>query len=327
MPFHVRTDLAVEETEQSSSQKLPKGVRIKEITEPDESIHITRVTVENEQGAARLQKPIGTYITLEAPLMMENDGESHREISRVLARELRELIHRSLFCPLDPSAPPRTILAVGLGNPDVTPDALGPLVLDHLLITRHLNTDLPAGAFLPEESISLCGIVPRVMAQTGMESSEIVKALVHQIHPDLIIVIDALAARSTTRLGTTIQLTDSGIHPGSGVGNHRHALSRETLGIPVIAIGVPTVVSAAAIVTDTLDTLLTILKRDSGIAPIGESLSHMDTDEQYQTIVKLMDPSFGSMFVTPKDIDETIRRLSYTISEGINLALFPDYLT
>jgi spore protease len=160
-----------------------------------------------------------------------------------------------------------------------------------------------------------------------MDTSEIVAALKEQIHPDLILAIDALAARSSTRLGTTIQLTDTGIHPGSGVGNHRHSLTQKTLGVPILAIGVPTVVSAAAIVTDTLDSLLTYLKTDARSAPMADTLSQMNGEEQYQTITQLMNPTLGSMFVTPKDIDETIRRVSYTISEGINMALFPDYTT
>jgi spore protease len=320
MSIHVRTDLAVEEAKQPSCPSLLPGVSIQECTEPDQWIHITRVTVENEQGAASLKKPVGTYITLETPLMSENDGEFHHEISCVLSRELQGLIRHALFPTSDISHSTKTILAVGLGNPDVTPDALGPLVLDHLLITRHRSS-------CQDEPYLLCGIVPRVMAQTGMDTSEIVTALKEQIHPDLILAIDALAARSSTRLGTTIQLTDTGIHPGSGVGNHRHSLTQKTLGVPILAIGVPTVVSAAAIVTDTLDSLLTYLKTDARSAPMADTLSQMNGEEQYQTITQLMNPTLGSMFVTPKDIDETIRRVSYTISEGINMALFPDYTT
>ncbi len=160
------------------------------------------------------------------------------------------------------------------------------------------------------------------MAQTGMETAEIIKALVKQVHPDFVIVVDALAARSVTRLGTTIQLTDTGIHPGSGVGNHRHSLTRDSLGVPVIAIGVPTVVGAAAIVTDTLDTLIDVLCQETDTKHFADALRSMSPDEKYALVRELLEPRFGPMFVTPKDIDETVKRLSFLIAEGINLALF-----
>lgn len=319
--FDVRTDLAVEETEKRQEEGRPSlpGVIIEEYTEKTAQVHITRVVIKNEEGAQALHKPVGTYITLEAVHMDENDGEAHREISRILAGQLAGLIK-----PLLPSAHGTipSVLAVGLGNSDVTPDALGPRVLNNLLITRHFQTgefELPS---FPSGAVSVCGIIPGVMAQTGMETAEIVKALTDQIHPDLILVIDALAARSVTRLGTTIQLSNTGIHPGSGVGNHRHSLTEESLGVPVIAIGVPTVVGAAAIVTDTLDTLIDVLKQESGTAGFATSLSDMSADEKYTLVRELLEPRFGPMFVTPKDIDETVKRLSFTISEGINMALF-----
>ena len=316
--FDVRTDLAVEETEKrraESSQAFP-GVSIQELHSHEKTVHITRVVIENEAGAQALGKSIGSYITLDTTPMDRNDGESHREISRVLAVQLKELIR-----PLS-SADPMSILAVGLGNADVTPDALGPQVLRNLLITRHLQTGQFATPIFSTGTVSVCGIVPGVMAQTGMETAEIVKALTDQIHPDLILVIDALAARSVTRLGTTIQLTDTGIHPGSGVGNHRHSLTRQSLGVPVIAIGVPTVVGAAAIVTDTMDALIEALRRESQNQSLAHALEDMDPDEKYALIRELLEPRFGPMFVTPKDIDETVKRISFTISEGINIALF-----
>ncbi|MCI8400569.1 MAG: GPR endopeptidase [Lachnospiraceae bacterium] len=319
--FDVRTDLAVEEAEQQKEEGISSfpGVSVNEYTEENSAVHITRVIVENEQGSQLLRKPIGTYVTLESVRMSQNDGDYHREVSRVLAAQLT-----LLMAPFLPEQKPPSILAVGLGNADVTPDALGPRVLSHLLITRHLQTGeykLPA---FPTGSASLCGIVPGVMAQTGMETAEIVKALASQIHPDLILVIDALAARSVSRLGTTIQLSDTGIHPGSGVGNHRHSMTKESLRVPVIAIGVPTVVGAAAIVTDTLDALIDVLRRETDTGHFADTLFHMSSDEKYALIRELLEPRFGPMFVTPKDIDETVARLSFTISEGINMALFKE---
>ena len=314
--FDVRTDLAVEETETKEAGPALSGVSMEESLDDVSQVHITRVVTENETGAQALHKPVGTYITLDAIHMEENNGEYHREISQVLARQIE-----SLFRPL---CPPSTIsvLAVGRGNVNVNPDALGPMVLDNLLITRHLKTGQFQFPSIRTDTASVCGIIPGVMAQTGMETAEIVEALCGMVKPDLILVIDALAARSVTRLGTTIQLSDTGIHPGSGVGNHRHSLTQDRLGVPVIAIGVPTVVSAAAIVTDTLDALLDVLRQESSTEHLADSLSGMSGDEKYALVRELLEPRFGPMFVTPKDIDETVKRLSFTISEGINISLF-----
>lgn len=333
--FDIRTDLAVEETEKHQEKGcFPfSGVTVDELDEQDGQIHVTRVIIESNEGAAALGKSIGTYITLDAVHMDENDGESHRKISRILAKYLHELMEPKLihmdhnkYRPSNGSTGDTSpsILVVGLGNSDVTPDALGPRVLSNLLITRHLKTGQFQFPSFHTDGASVCGIVPGVMAQTGMETAEIIKALTDQIHPDMIIVIDALAARSVTRLGTTVQLTDTGIHPGSGVGNHRQSLTQESLGVPVIAIGVPTVVGAAAIVTDTLDALIDVLRRETDTAQVANTLRSMNPDEKYMMVRQLLEPRFGPMFVTPKDIDETIKRLSYTISEGINMALFGD---
>lgn len=208
------------------------------------------------------------------------------------------------------------VLVVGLGNPSVTPDALGPLVLGNLRVNRNIN--MPKDG---EEAI-ISGIVPGVMAQTGMETAEIIKGLIRETKPDMIVAIDALAARSIRRLGTTIQLTNTGIHPGSGVGNHRHSLTRESLGVPVLAVGVPTVVGAAAIVHDTISTLIGTLASHMETKGMGDFLEQLDPDEQYQLIRELLEPEFGSLYVTPPDVDQTLKRLSYTISEGIHLAFY-----
>lgn len=160
------------------------------------------------------------------------------------------------------------------------------------------------------------------MAQTGMETAEILKGIIHQTRPQLLIVIDALAARSVRRLGTTIQLTDTGIHPCSGVGNHRHSLTKDSLGIPVLAIGVPTVVGAAAIVHDTVSALINALSQSESTKATGKWVGDMDSEEQYELIRELLEPEFGPLYVTPPDIDETVKQLSFTISEGIHRAVF-----
>ena len=216
-----------------------------------------------------------------------------------------------------------SVLVVGLGNDSVTPDSLGPRVLDNLQVTRHLDGQ-NGNTFLKDRKLpAISGIAPGVMAQTGMETAEILKGIIHETHPDLIIAIDALAARSVRRLGTTIQLTDTGIHPGSGVGNHRHSLTKESLGVPVMAIGVPTVVGAAAIVHDTVSALVGVLAENEGTRGTGSWIEEMDPDGQYQLIRELLEPEFGPLYVTPPDIDQSVKQLSFTISEGIHQAVFP----
>ena len=239
-----------------------------------------RVRTDLALEAREMGKPIGTYLTLEAPGMASPDEDYHREISEKLAEYLKELMGGQK----NPS-----VLVVGLGNRDVTPDALGPKMVSNLLITRHLIREYGREVMGVGDCCEISGLAPGVMAQTGMETSEIIKGVVQEISPDLLIVIDALAARSTRRLCRTIQLTDTGIQPGSGVGNHRAALTKETLGIPVIAIGVPTVVEAAAIIYDA------------------------------QGNCEQMPPHLNGMFVTPKNIDELIKQLSFTLSEALNM--------
>ena len=278
--FQVRTDLALETKEKFEEDNVElKGVRIHE-EERGENIKITEVIIETENGAKSMGKPKGSYITIEAQEMTDGDDGYHREISEELAKVLRGMI------PVNREE--LSVLVVGLGNREITPDALGPRVADNMMITRHVIREFGKYA---EHSNLISSIVPGVMAQTGMESLEIIRGVIRETEPDCIVAVDALAARSVKRLNRTIQITNTGINPGSGVGNHRHGLNRESVGIPVIAIGVPTVVDAATIVNDAI----------SGY---------------YEEV----DCTLNSFFVTPKDIDESIKRLSFTISEGLNLA-------
>ena len=211
-----------------------------------------------------------------------------------------------------------SILTVGLGNREVTPDALGPYVVDQLNITRHMVQEY--GRYgVEEKSRIVSAIVPGVMAQTGMETAEIVQGVVKETKPDMILVIDALAARSSKRLNRTIQISDAGIHPGAGVGNHRSVITKETMGIPVIAIGVPTVVDAATIVNDTMENFIAALETSENLKGVGVVLQGYNSAEKYELVKELIAPHLNGMFVTPKDIDETIRRISYTVSEALNL--------
>lgn len=263
-------------------------------------------------------KPEGTYLTLEADELSRKDEDYHEEIARELGSQIRSLVSRMV------EKEEASILAVGLGNHMVTPDALGPKVVEHLQVTRHLEQQYGAGFCHKRKLPILSGIVPGVMAQTGMETAEILKGIIRQTCPDVVVAVDALAARSIRRLGTTIQLTDTGIHPGSGVGNHRGSLTRESLGVPVIAIGVPTVVGTAAIVYDTVDTMIQTLNRHASTKGMGSMMESMTSEEQYALICELLEPEFGSLYVTPPNIDELIGQLSFTISEGIHAALYPE---
>ena len=240
------------------------------------------------------------------------DEDYHREISLELAKIIKKLLPRK--------EETLSVLVAGLGNREVTPDALGPRVVDNMLITRHVLKEFGKYAFGEDEVNAVSGIVPGVMAQTGMESQEIIRGVVDETKPDVMIAIDALAARSTRRLSRTIQITDTGINPGSGVGNHRHGLSEKTMGIPVIAIGVPTVVDAATIVNDTMHTLIQAMEEHSHLKTLSTGLNALNDMEKYELIRELLSPQLNTMFVTPKDIDESVKRLSYTLSEGLNIA-------
>lgn len=294
--YRVRTDLAVESKEKFEKDHVEiKGVAIHEKYQEELDLRTTLVRIETDHGARVMEKPKGTYITMEAPNLVVPDEDYHREISRELAHHLKELLHLEKE---------RSVLVVGLGNRDITPDALGPRVIQNLKITRHIVKEYGKVGMGEEKVHLVSSLVPGVMAQTGMETMEIIRGVIAETKPDVVIAIDALAARSMKRLNCTIQITDTGINPGSGVLNFRTGLNQESLGIPVIGIGVPTVVDAATIVHD-------------AIAHLLESLEEAEMEE---FLGELITPRLHSMFVTPKDVDETVKMLSYTISEGLNMA-------
>lgn len=295
-----RTDLAVEMKEDIQSDEPISGVHVMTKNNGDSDIREVRIVVENEQGAMSLGKPVGTYITLESEHLREHDEDFHAPMSEVLARHLKQFIGNK-----------KRIMVAGLGNREVTPDALGPYVIDNLYVTRHL---LKEGII--SKSLEISAIAPGVMAQTGMESVTILKALVNEIKPDMLIVIDALAARDSDRLNKTIQLADTGITPGSGVGNHRNAINEESVGVPVIAVGVPTVIAVPTIVNDAMDMMVSAIGKQTA----KNVLKKFNEEERYQLACEMVTPYLENMFVTPKDIDEAVKRISYTISEAINQA-------
>ncbi len=315
--YPIRTDLALESQESMKKDRGGlKGVDFQE-EKRENGITISTVVIQTENAAKSMGKPRGHYITIEAPEMEEDDAGYHREISMELAKIIRRLLPESKIGKIDWQSLDEeleiSVLIVGLGNREVTPDALGPRVIDNMFITRHIIKEFGKYAFGSEKISKISGIVPGVMAQTGMECLEIVRGVVNETKPDLVITVDALAARNAKRLGRTIQLTDTGITPGSGIGNHRNALNEKSVGVPVLSLGVPTVVDAATIVSDAMTSLIEAMSLSN--------LEKLDESEKQELARELLSPQLHGMFVTPKDIDAAIKRLSFLISEGLNIAL------
>jgi len=292
------------------------GVEIDVESDEAFSITITTVRIINDTGETAMGKPVGNYITIESPEIQANNVMAHEEIIRILTNKLAGLTR-------DAKASGGATLVIGLGNRNVTPDALGPKVVSKLLVTRHIMDNLPrelTGGLQP-----LCALAPGVMGTTGIETAEVVRGLVDHVKPALVIAIDALAARKISRINQTIQLSDTGISPGAGMGNMRMALNQQTLGIPVVAIGVPTVVDAATFVNDTMDLFLSEM---SGNAPESvkdgadffQMLQTLEDEDKYNIIRNTLNPMVGNMFVTPKEIGEVVTWLANMIANSINMS-------
>ena len=290
--MQIRTDLAMEASLHTASD----GIRQKKCSFG--KILKTEVTVETEEAARMLQKARGHYITFSMDDLYYADAAERMKLSRQLACTLRMLLPKK-----------GDILVVGLGNRRITADALGSKVLDHLLITRHLQ-DKESG-MLYDGLRGVCALAPGVLGVTGMETAEVIRGIVQHVKPSAVIAIDALAARESSRICTTIQLTDTGILPGSGVGNHRTGLNEKTLGVPVIAIGVPMVVYATVIARDALE----LMMKGMGI---GEERMDGVMDE---LIGKTLDHPLGDMVVTPREVDAMVGKVARIIGDGINQAV------
>lgn len=309
----IRTDLAVEAKElyEKENSKKIQGVEVSN-TEKGK-IKITNVKVLTEQGERAIGKPKGTYITIDMPRLVHYDADAMDDVSEVLGEELSKLIK------LQDSM---TTLVVGLGNWNITPDALGPKVVSKIMITRHLKELVPDS--IDEGIRPVCALAPGVLGITGMETSEIIKGVVNKIKPNLIICIDALASRKMERVNSTIQIGTTGISPGSGVGNRRMEISEKTLGIPVIAIGVPTVVDAATMANDTIDMVLDEMIRSSEQGgKFYDMLKSIDKGEKQKMIQEILHPYVGNLMVTPKEVDMVIDSISKIIANGINISLQP----
>ncbi|MCR4435845.1 MAG: GPR endopeptidase [Clostridiales bacterium] len=314
----VRTDLVLEANELFKQQALKEkmqeqgetpGVEVENAG--DEDIKITRVRVVSPTGEASVGKPMGNYITLEVPGLKENDQVLYENTCKAFAKELGSILKLN---------EKSTILVVGLGNWNVTPDALGPRVISSIMITRHLLEYMPEQ--VDKGVRPVCAVAPGVLGITGIETGEIIKGIIEKVKPDVVIAIDALASRKMDRVSTTIQIADTGIAPGSGVGNKRMELSRDTLGIPVIAIGVPTVVDAATMANDTIDLVIdSMIKQAKQGSEFYNMLNNIDRNEKYQLIQEVLQPYIGNLIVTPKEIDDIIERISKVIANGLNIAL------
>lgn len=316
-----RTDLAMEATEVFKGKNslyqgnYPPGVIVEEDGTPN--LKVTRVKVTSEEGENAIGKPRGNYITLEVPGIREDNFELFNETIKAFSEELGKLLELK---------PKQTILVIGLGNWNITPDALGPKVVSQIIVTRHIfetqGADLDP-SFKPLRPV--CALSPGVMGITGIETFEIVRGVVDRVNPDIILIVDSLASRKAERVSTTIQIADTGIAPGSGVGNRRAELTRESLGRPVIAIGVPTVIDAATIAGDAISMILENIANQSSplsdeFQKINKSYSNNDNSRN-ELIRDLTRPHYGSLIVTPKEIDEIIKRVSTVIADGINMSL------
>ncbi len=310
--FNIRTDLALEAREivQGHSNVGIPGV-VSE-TLPEDGITVSRVRVETVEAARQLGKTPGRYVTLEAPGLRQKDTDLQDRLSELFARELLAL----LPMPEDLDQP---VLVIGLGNWNVTPDALGPRVINDLLVTRHVMQ--PGRHALSEGFRSVCALSPGVMGITGIETAEIIQAIVSKVKPALLIAVDALAAHRIERLHTTIQVADSGIHPGSGVGNNRLGINRENMGVPVVAIGVPTVVDASTIAGQAMDALIESLRREAVAGILADTLEKLNREQRQVMVREVLEPYAGQLMVTPKEIDAFIADVALVIAAGLNAAL------
>ena len=285
MTSQIRTDLAIESLslcrEGEKTAEIPEGVRAEDWTR--NGFHVSFVEILDERGEAAIGKPAGRYYTLELDNLIHREENAFPDAAELLADLLR---------PLLPSDQNASLLVAGLGNREITPDAVGPDTVEYVLVTRHLKEQLPEDFAVFRPVSAVCS---GVLGTTGIESSDLVHAVTEKVRPEMVLAVDALASRSTDRLCRTIQISNTGIIPGSGVGNARRALNQETLRVPVIAIGVPTVVDVATLALD--------FAARAGFQPENHALD-----------------ALSPMIVTPREIDQYVRDVAKLIGYGMNLA-------
>ena len=309
--YNFRTDLALERRDiYQKANKLNQidGVESTE-EEINDNIKVSRVKITNSKGEEALGKPIGTYVTIDVKKLKMAGEEEIQKTSEVLTDELKKIVEMHVNNQED-------ILIVGLGNIYVTPDALGPKVINEIDVTRHIIKYLPQ--YVDEGTRPVSAISPGVLGTTGIETVEILKGIVENIHPKLLIVIDALASRSIEKISSTIQISDTGIVPGAGVGNTREEISENSLGIPVVSIGIPTVVELATLVSDGIDIFIDRLQEK---AESNEYLNKLQQNDKYEEVKEALNVGDYNMIVTPKEIDDLIENMKDIVARGINFAV------
>ena len=309
--YNFRTDLALERRDiyqKVNNLKQIDGIKSTE-EEINEKLKVTRVEILNKNGEKAIGKPVGNYVTIDVKKLKLAEDEDIQKASEVVTKELKKIINIHIDKQGD-------ILVVGLGNIYVTPDALGPKVINEIDVTRHIIKYLPQ--YVDEGTRPVSAISPGVLGTTGIETVEILKGIVDNIHPKLLIVIDALASRSIDRISSTIQISDTGIVPGAGVGNTRQEISQTTLGIPVIALGIPTVVELATLVSDGIDIFIDRLQEK---AESNEYLNKLQQNDKYEEVKEALNVGDYNMIVTPKEIDDLIENMKDIVARGINFAV------
>ena len=310
--YNFRTDLALERRDIYKETNNIKGEIDGIISEEEvvsKTIKVTRVNVVNENGAKSIQKPIGTYTTIDVEKMRNITEEEISKISNTMSEELKKLINKHV-------GKTDEILIVGLGNEYSTPDSLGPKVVREVDVTRHIFKYLPQ--FVEDGDREVSAIAPGVLGVTGIETQEILKGIVDNVKPKLIIAIDSLASKSIDRISSSVQLSDTGIIPGAGVGNKRRELSKETLGVPVIGVGIPTVVELATLVSDGIDIFIKTLQEK---AESNDYLNKLKENDKYEEVKEALNVGEYNMIVTPKEIDDLIENMKNIVARGINYAI------
>ena len=310
--YNFRTDLASERRDiYKKANKLENDIDgiESEKEEINENLKIERVKITNENGEKAIGKPIGNYITIDVKKLKIAQDEDIEKAAETLANELKKVVDMHIDNQGE-------VLVVGLGNIYVTPDSLGPKVINEIEVTRHIIKYLPQ--YVEEGTREVSAVSPGVLGTTGIETVEILKGIVDNVKPKLVIVIDALASRSIERISSTVQISDTGIVPGAGVGNTRNEISIKTLGIPVIAIGIPTVVETAVLVNDSLDLFIKKLQDE---AKSNEYLNNLKQEDNYEEIREVLVPNDYNLIVTPKEIDDLIENMKDIVAKGINQSL------
>lgn len=312
--YSVRTDLALEARELAQPDAAVPIPGVQEDVEDVRGVKVTRIHVQTEEGSRAIGRMPGRYITIEVPGLRRKDTDLQDRVATKFAQLFEAFLEEVGVKKGDKA------LIVGLGNWNVTPDALGPLVVENVLVTRHYFEIMPDQVSPGYREVS--AVAPGVLGVTGIESSEIIQGIVERTKPDVIIAIDALASKALERVNTTIQIADIGIHPGSGIGNKRRGLTKDILGIPCIAIGVPTVCYASTIVNNAIDMMKEHFKQEtSNTREILGMLDDIGEQERLMLVKEVLEPLGHDLVVTPKEVDEFMEDMANIIASGLNASL------